>query len=289
MLRFDTIVLVDWSASSVPATGADSIWILEDDETGVRLANPPTRIEASRQLGERFTELAATGRRTLAGFDFPLGYPAHLADRLNLSGPPWLAIWRTWRRLIVDAENNFNNRFEAAAVLNLRITGGAGPFWGCPPKSQRRTLSSRKREAHFNGLAELRLCEVRQRRTQSPFKLYAKGAPGSQALLGIPMLTRLRFETQFGREARVWPFETGFRPPEPQPLAVFAEVYPSMAVAEIRTGEVKDAAQLRGLAAFLRAAEGAGELDTLFEPPAVLTPDEIRLVEREEGWILGVR
>ena len=49
---FDTFVMVDWSAASVPRTGRDSIWICWIDAAGERLVNPATRHAAKTLLAE---------------------------------------------------------------------------------------------------------------------------------------------------------------------------------------------------------------------------------------------
>jgi hypothetical protein len=54
---FDSYVMVDWSAASKPATGADSIWIgaLTPDsrlKLAFKASNPPTRAKALAELEE---------------------------------------------------------------------------------------------------------------------------------------------------------------------------------------------------------------------------------------------
>lgn len=64
---------------------------------------------------------------------------------------------------------------------------------------------------------------------QEVWKLYGAGSVGSQALVGIPVVRRLRYDPRFHAFSRVWPFETGFtRQPTPDggPSIVHAENFP---------------------------------------------------------------
>ena len=75
-MLFDRYVVADWSASSKPNTGADSIWIGAAAQVGVpawETANPSTRSEAFDALRNKLEADVAAGRRVLVGFDFPLG------------------------------------------------------------------------------------------------------------------------------------------------------------------------------------------------------------------------
>ena len=55
-----------------------------------------------------------------------------------------------------------------------------------------------------------------------------------------------------------------------------------------RKGEVKDAAQVRTIARWLRDLDRKNQLAAYFEGPRDLTAEQRRQVEQEEGWILGV-
>ena len=135
MTLFDAYLMVDWSAASVPAVGRDSIWLCLAGRSrdGLRLEaleNLPTRAAARRRIGELCLAARERGRRLLAGFDFPFGYPAGTAAALGLSGTPWRATWNEIGRLLKDDETNRNNRFEVGAALNRRL--GRDLFWGSP-------------------------------------------------------------------------------------------------------------------------------------------------------------
>src|SRR5689334_10090609 len=100
--------MVDWSAAATPKLGADSIWIaaLRRHRRAVRpvlLENLATRRDAAAVLRALFIGSVARRGRVLAGFDFPLGYPAGLATRLGLSGEPWRATWDEIAGLLEDA------------------------------------------------------------------------------------------------------------------------------------------------------------------------------------------
>jgi hypothetical protein len=286
---FDTYVVVDWSAAATPKQGADSIWLCHLSRfTGrSRLANPATRHEAETQLTRLIEADLAAGRRILAGFDFPFAYSAGLAARLALGSPAWRAVWDEIAALIRDDARNGNNRFAVAAELNRRISGGAFPFWACPIGQASPTLGMRHHRRHeTEGLAERRLAEHRVVGPQPAWKLAGTGSAGGQALTGIPVVRRLR--DKFGSTARVWPFETGLAAPARRSQVVFAEVYPSLVVPSCRPGEPKDAGQVRAMAGHFAALDERGALAALFAGDPDLLPAERAVVEREEGWILGV-
>ncbi len=290
---FDSYVVVDWSAASVPRRGRDSIWIghLRRDRhrlDEIALENPPTRREARDRLLALFATDRAAGRRTLAGFDFPLGYSSGFARRLSLSGPAWLAIWNEITGLIEDAADNANNRFAAAAALNRRASGAAAPFWGCPPRQSGTFLAATHHRQHEAlGLSERRLAEERLRRAQPVWKLYGNGSAGSQGLTGIPVLHWLR--EQLAPALSVWPFETGLAVPRSPPgTIIVAEAYPSLIPLESLKGDVKDAAQVRTLAGYFATLDASGCLAPLFCGDPSLTRLDRGRIEAEEGWVLGV-
>lgn len=239
------------------------------------------------RVAEILAEQMATGRRVLAGFDFGFGYPTGFASALGLTGTPWRAAWDELTRRIDDRANNANNRFEAASHFNQQLSNARGPFWGCPAGAANVHLGQRRSDVNFAGLAERRLCEQRLRRSQPVWKLYTSGAVGSQTLVGIPRLSRLLAHPLVAGRAAVWPFQTGLKPP-PEPLTIFAEIYPSLRIAEARAGEVKDAAQVRTIARWLRDLDRKGRLEEYFAGPPDLSEQQRRQVEQEEGWILGL-
>src|SRR5206468_3922611 len=192
-LMFDAFVMVDWRAATVPRTGRDSIWVCWHDAAGERLVNPATWHAARALLADWLATARAKGERVLMGFDFPFGYPAGFADRLGLSGPPWRAVWDEIARLVSDDEQNSNNRFDVAAALNERISGGKFPFWGCPAVPSRHSLGPKHHHGHEqNGLAERRLIDEYMKGAQPCWKLLGAGSVGGQVLTGLPVVRALR-------------------------------------------------------------------------------------------------
>lgn len=292
---FDAYIMVDWSAAAVPRRGRDSIWIAERVRTGrgerrTMLVNPPTREDATALLLSRLMRHADAGLRVLVGFDFPFGYPAGTAARLDAAGggPAWRRLWREIADGLEDDAANRNNRFDLAERFNRRISGEAFPFWGETRDGGRRYLRRRGRRPHGPGdLPERRTCETFARRAQPVWKLAGVGAVGGQALTGIPRVRALRRHPALAGVSRVWPFETGLRY-DPRPLILFAEVYPSLVAPTRLPGLPKDAGQVDAATRWLARADSEGALAALFAGPAGLTPAQRRDVVAEEAWILGV-
>lgn len=128
MPEFDAYLMVDWSASSRPKTGADSIWYCLMARTGTTLhvaglESPSTRVRATSEIREILSGLARQERTVLVGFDFPFRYPAGFANALRLEGDrPWDRVWGELVRSIVDRADNSNNRFEVAGEPNRRLS-----------------------------------------------------------------------------------------------------------------------------------------------------------------------
>ncbi len=276
MTSFDSVIVVDWSASATPSPAkfsADAIWIGVRNALGQSTRYHRTRAQAEAALVQVLHHELKAGRRVLAGFDFPFGYPDGFAAALTGTTAPH-AVWEWLADAVSDGPNNQNNRFLVAQDINRRFAA-AGPFWGRPAALNLPDLPATKMVDYPGlGFAERRLVETRVPRAQPVWKLFTTGAVGSQSLMGLPMISRL--VARFG--ASVWPFE-----PLEAPL-VLAEVYPSLMDPAVRTavqqGEIKDAAQVRLLAQALWQMGRDGSL------PAVLrdVPDAACA---EEGWILG--
>jgi precorrin-8X/cobalt-precorrin-8 methylmutase len=295
--RFDSYLMVDWSAANTPRRGRDSIWhcLLQRQRDRLKetaLENPLTRDNAYSRLLDILLKVIKEKRSILVGFDFPLGFSRGLAAKLALSGPAWRAVWDDIAKLLSDDEHNRNNRFVVAAELNRRVSGAAFPFWGCPPKHVGPCLAATHHRQHVAGqLAERRLVEARVRGPQPGWKLLGIGSVGSQALTGIPIVRRLRDHPALAADAKVWPFETGLGPLVENTgtgRIVLAEIYPSLIPNEPRGGEVKDSAQVRATARhFARLDERDGLAETLAGDPG-LTHEQREIVMTEEGWVLGV-
>jgi hypothetical protein len=300
MLEFDCYVIVDWSASNKPNTGADSIWYCQALRSGdcVEVSsprNPPTRCEAIEEIRGLLRQCKARGYMTLVGFDFPYGYPAGFAFALGLKKKPaWRAVWNELLSQIKDAPDNSNNRFEVAASLSRRISAEDFPFWGCPPRKACKNLAARRSRKHGqHDLREFRLTERRIRGPQSAWKLYGAGAVGSQALIGISYVAKLRDDNDLACVSRVWPFEVGLdrlvAREKRDWLILHAEIYPSIVRADPKPNEVRDSAQVRTLASCFARADEMGTLSRLFWGPLCASAEELSTVQAEEGWILGVQ
>ncbi len=285
---FDTVLIVDWSARSTPSPARpspDAIWI---GSAGAG-AEPPryvrTRHAAEQYLRHRLREAREAGRRVLVGFDFPFGYPAGFAEAVTGRADA-LALWDDIAARIEDAPDNRNNRFAVAAAFNACLPG-IGPFWGCPAALDLAGLPARGNARAAHGLPERRRVETRLRTAQPCWKLFTTGSVGGQALLGIPLLHRLR--AALAPHVAVWPFDTGLSAPA-API-VLAEIYPSLLAAEIRAatrpGEIRDEAQVRVTATALAALDAGGALAPLFAAASDLPLADRATVALEEAWILG--
>jgi hypothetical protein len=289
---FHAYIMVDWSAASKPTTGADSIWIgVMKRNVRFQMAfeayNPPTRADAEKLIGAQLSELSRKSERVLMGFDFPLGFPRGTAAAMKLDGAPWRALLDFVAKEVKDKPDNTNNRFQVGAKMNRLMTGEAFPFWGAPARDAQTMLSVKRVREHREGdLPELRYCEEAAKGATSIWKLYYQGSVGGQALTGMPLIKRLRDQ----RPAKVWPFETGWRALTHADVedaeVVIAEIYPTLLSPRAKPGESKDEAQVRVACEHFNARDEKGQLAASFGP----AKDDPRreIVEREEGWILGV-
>ncbi len=292
---FNAYVMVDWSASAKPKTGADSIWIgvMKRDvrfQFGFESFNPATRTEAEAKLTAVLDDLKKRSEKVLVGFDFALGFPRGTGEMLKLKDESWKGLWAFLAANVVDKADNTNNRFAVASKMNRLMTDEARPFWGSPPKDVQRWLSSTKPpEEGAPTPPALRHCEVATKGTKSVWQIFGNGTVGSQALVGIPAVGRLK--TKRGEAFKVWPFETGFKTLTAADLedveAVAAEVYPSILKTDALPGEVKDQAQVRGLCQHFARLDEAGKLAAAFGPAKDTAAEVVLDAEREEGWILA--
>ena len=267
MTRFDTFVIVDWSGGNQgPAKPrADAIWACVARGAEVL---PPVylrhRQAAEAWLTDTIAAERAAGRRVLAGFDFPFGYPAGFAAAVTGSAEPF-ELW-DWFEARVDDSPTANNRFALAGEINRRF-GGQGPFWGNASRTDVEGLP-RTKAAYQNPFPERRAAEDQARGAFPLWQLAGAGAVGSQAIMGLPVLNRLR--RRFAPEVAVWPFE-------PLDAAVaLVEVWPSLMVGAAPEGWIKDQWQVHEVARIMAALPEA----RLAEMLAVSAP--------EEGWIFGL-
>ena len=288
MKRFDTVVMVDWSAAGRPVTGADSIWWAEARRTHglIGMGNPPTRLDARHLLTDMARRSVEAGRRILIGFDFPFGFARGTVARL---GGSWLALRERLAAALPDAPDNRQERFAVGQALNVEgWPDGPGPFWGHGTAKDAGGLPNAKPAGYGDRLPpRLRLAEEAAKRrfgggkTQEAWKLAGNGSVGSQALTGIAALHRMQADIP---GAAFWPFD-GEDAAREAPV-LLTEIYPSIHPLLPALGETKDAAQVRGLA--LHMANDPAELETLLLAPFRLPEAERAAVVGEEGWILGV-
>lgn len=294
MPLFETQIVVDWSARSRPSPARptqDAIWwaVARDGEVA-----PPvyvrTRHAAVTRLAKLIAAERAARRRVLVGFDFPFGYPAGVARHLTGRGCAFaLMDWLAAR--IVDDQHNANNRYAVAAEINRRYPG-VGPCWGRPAKWPYPDVPTRAHARTHRSAQppERRIADKHAKGAKTVWQLAYTGSVGSQVLLGLPALDRLRKAPSIAGGVAVWPFEGGLAVPD-RPV-VFAELYPSLlrtAVARYaRRAEIHDRAQVRVNARAFASLDAAGGLAPLFQGSPALTPPERRLIETEEAWVLGV-
>ena len=281
---FDTYVMVDWSAASVPSTGADSIWIgIACDGGPTTVENIATRSEAIERLIDLLATERDTGRRILAGFDFPFGYPAGVARKVTGQSSA-LALWDWLSDRIEDGPDNRNNRFDVASEIN-RLFDGVGPFWGRPASWNYQDVPTKKSERMGNGHPrEFRYAEYAAKGAKSVWQLAYAGAVGSQVLVGLPALNRIRRDERIALDVAVWPFETGLSASQKQ--ITIAEIYPSLIPSDPRE-ETKDAGQVRAVADWLAKLDECGGLEALLRGPTELDHAAIGEISAEEAWILG--
>ena len=294
MALFDTHIVVDWSARSKPSPAKptrDAIWWAV--ARGGVVARPEyvrTRQAAITRLAKLIATEQAARRRVLVGFDFPFGYPAGVARRLTGHDCAF-ALWDWLAARIVDDERNANNRYAVAAQINRRYPG-VGPCWGRPATWPYPEVPTRARERTRRGdhPGERRIADDHAKGAKTVWQSAYTGSVGSQVLLGLPALDRLRRTPSIAGNVAVWPFGGGLAVPD-KPV-VFAELYPSLlrkAVARYAgRDEIHDRAQVRVNARAFASLDAAGGLAPLFQGSARLTAQERRLVETEEAWVLGV-
>ncbi|RBI77040.1 molybdopterin molybdenumtransferase MoeA [Roseovarius sp. TE539] len=275
MTGFDSVLVVDWSAAGKRAPerpSRDAIWmgLVRDGEPQAPVYCR-SRIEAEARIAAIFGQEMEAGRRLLATFDFPFGYPRGFARRLTGSDDP-LLLWDWLAARITDSEDGVNNRFDVAEEMNAALDG-PGPLWGKTHGDRWPGIPYRKQDIVYAEVPEKRTCDRVARTSSSCFQLCYNPTVGSQILMGLPMLSRLR--RMDGVAA--WPFEDwqGAR-------VVLAETWPGLIEREVKRAEaaggIRDAHQVRLLALALARlpASRLGRMMTDLPPEAA-----------EEAWVLG--
>ncbi|MDU8913477.1 gephyrin-like molybdotransferase Glp [Aestuariicoccus sp. MJ-SS9] len=268
MTPFDRFVMVDWSGGNDtgPTPRKDAIWI---GEAGAEPRYMRNRALAEEALSDRIERSLTAGERLMIGFDFPFGYPAGFAGALTGRSDPF-AVWG-WLTERIEDSPKANNRFDVAGGINRALGNGRGPFWANGLSRDIDGLPRRK-DSYLNPFPEKRCSETLCKGAFTCWQLAGAGAVGSQVLMGLPVLERLR--RRFAGHVAVWPFE-----PLERPVA-FVEIWPGLINPAVRaaTGpnDIRDAVQVALLAEGLSALDPARLL-------AMLSIDA-----PEEGWILGL-
>jgi molybdopterin-guanine dinucleotide biosynthesis protein B len=266
-----SVLMVDWSGGNDRGAQPkrDAIWTCLVSPGG-----EDTRYHRNRQVAEEWITQAiaaevAAGRQVIAGFDFPFATPAGFAAALTGTDSPF-ALWDWFAARVQDAPE-VNNRFDVAAEINARFPG-IGPFWGNGLGRDIDHLPRKGNARDFRWRPVKRAVETRAKGAFECWQLSGAGAVGSQMILGMPMLSRLR--QRFAGQISVWPWETG------DAAVRLVEIWPSLIAAEVRAatrpGDIRDAVQVRLMArtvAAMTPAQLAGFLDVPVTP---------------EGWIFGV-
>lgn len=277
MSLFDTVLVVDWSAGkrAGPKPKKDAIWLgLTRDGVSCEPIYCRSRQEAEGVVTDLILSEQASGRRLICAFDFPFGYPRGFARKVTGSDDPF-ALWDWFETRITDATDGTNNRFEVAESLN-GLFEGAGPFWGKPDKDKWPAIPYRKAGIRYDPIVEKRQCDAVSKASSSCFQMFFNPTVGSQQMMGLPMLNRLRRLDS----VRVWPFEACSDAP-----VVLAEIWPGViepAVKEALAREGPDAIRDRTQVRLL-----ANALARLPEVDLAKHMAEVPTVAREEAWILG--
>ena len=183
-------------------------------------------------------------------------------------------------RRITDGDDNSNNRFAVAAALNAELNAGRpGPFWGCPQHEKGPTLTARALHRVGGPFPERRVAEERlaSRGIQTCWKLYTRGAVGSQMLLGLPVLHRLLQRSG----TKLWPFETDWD--RELSGTVLAEIWPTLFDDACHDHRIKDARQVLASVRWMdEHVPGA-----LARPVSIDRDEEVKVMAGE-GWILGL-
>jgi len=285
--------MVDWSASSKPNKGKNSIWIAIGRAGGhLFVSNVSTRDKAVRRIEQLVKGCLRYTGRVLVGFDFAFGFPDGFSEKAwpGIPGKGWEKSWKGLMAEVKDdnqVKDNGFDRFAIAAKMNERVAGGggkSGPFWGCPVKSN--WISPRKPNPFPPNLERLRVTESKMPGVQETWKLFAPGSVGSQTLVGIPRVADLRFN-RFRENSEVWPFETGFTTGNKK--VVFAEIWPGTVGDAVRTApinQIRDAVQVQAMVEWCVRKDDEGKLANEFEWRSSGEPPKKSVLD-EEGWILG--
>lgn len=292
MPLFDAYLMADWSAANVPRLGKDSIWIAYGERRNGAFTltwnrNLPTRKAAFDLIVETMSACEQAGLRLMAGFDFAFGYPQGTAEQLTGTAG-WEAIWAHLADAVIDDDRNASNRLAVAAALNGKLAHHHGVrFWGNGSKTDHDGLFRTKERFARGSIAERRLIERQLPGAKTVWQLAGAGAVGSQSLVGIAALERLRRDPRLAGKLKVWPFETRFAEALDVPV-VITEIYPSLLPVEQKPGDTcLDESQVRAVVETFASLDAADALEPHLAAPDGLGQADLDAVVREEGWIVG--
>ncbi len=293
MTMFNGYIMVDWSAANSRTTGADSIWVAEllGDLTQIKLMNYPTRTCVRKYLKSIMKEATEKNHRLLIGFDFPFGYPANAYSKFCFKDyNNWYSLSQFIHDKITDTDKNKNNRFDVASDFNKCFPDNNGPFWGRPTdkknkdkypylKNENPKIYNEKLISEFRHVED-KLKEQTGKQAKSVWQLFSGVTVGSQTLMGIPTLHKLKKYTN----CAIWPFESI----DNKSKHVIAEIYPSIWKSKEEDkrnlGLVKDAGQVKTVVEQIFCHDRDDSLQDLFNAPNSYGEN----ITEKEGWILGV-
>ncbi|RPE63201.1 precorrin-8X methylmutase [Pacificibacter maritimus] len=271
---FDVHVMVDWSSASTARTGKDSIWIAQARDS-LQVSNPATRSHAMKIISGILDSATAQNQRVFLGFDFAFGYPQGLSQALGPQAD-WRDVWAMIAHEIEDADDNSNNRFDAAAAIN-QLFAADGPFWGNGLKRDIDGLPRKKPTGWGESLPQnLRQADEDAKAAQEVWKLSGAGSVGGQTLTGIARLEKLRHARG---DLAIWPFQTLGEGRS----HVAAEVFPSLIDIAQNEAEPRDKTQVETLARALQQLDRNGQLDAMMRAPSRNT-----IALKHEASIMGV-
>ena len=178
-------------------------------------------------------------------------------------------------------------------MFNRRISGGRFPFWGCPASAAGPFLGPTHHRGHDGeGLAEKRLIDMLDGRGAALLeaRLYRLGRqPGPDRDPGraraCAMIRVGRPGPHLAVRDRVFASDEA-RPDEAQ--IVFAEIWPSWWPIPPELGRRRTRRRSAPWPPSSRRRTASGELARWLAGPPGLSAEQVRTIETEEAWTLGV-
>lgn len=236
------------------------------------------------------------GERVLIGFDFAFGYPSGYIPALGISDG-WHGFLTFLTDLIRD-ENNENNRFQVADLLNARLGKGQGPLWGHPATHSYKHLGPKKNgfphRTETGQIEEFRCVDLnlRSKGLQPIWKICYTASVGGQTLTGLPHLQRISTDKDIGSHVVIWPFDTGFiadpYASRPDTVATIVEIWPGIMPIDPRyKSDIRDEGQVKTISEYMKDIFQRGEIDRCFKPSDISVAPNLDDITEQEGWIFG--